>query len=133
MILEIVENNFGNNTIEHMSDQTNTIESISEQDNSAKGLLDSYLMIFHALELQPNSSHYRQMKQRMSPEELVVLQYMQKHISHKKHAANKQEGQVPANNRGRKKQKPKEEALAANDNTSDKNHDATDLPPPHPS
>ena len=27
MILEIVENNFGNNTIEHMSDQTNTIES----------------------------------------------------------------------------------------------------------
>ena len=116
-----------------MSDQTNTIESISEQDNSAKGLLDSYLMIFHALELQPNSSHYRQMKQRMSPEELVVLQYMQKHISHKKHAANKQEGQVPANNRGRKKQKPKEEALAVNDNTADTNNDATDLPPPHPS
>ena len=82
MILEIVENNFGNNTIEHMSDQTNTIESISEQDNSAKGLLDRYLMIFHALELQPNSSHYRQMKQGMSPEELVVLQFMQKHIRH---------------------------------------------------
>ena len=115
-----------------MSDQVNVIENLKESESSGKALLHSYLIVYHALELQPNSSHYRQLKQRMSPDELVVLHYMQKHVSHKKHAANKQEGQVPANKRGRKKQKPKEEAQVVNDNAATKT-ETIELPPFYPS
>ena len=115
-----------------MSDQVNVIENLKETENSWKALLHSYLIVYHALELQPNSSHYKQLKQRMSPDELVVLQYMQKHVSHKKHTANKKEGQVPANKRGRKKQKPKEESQVVNDNTAIKT-EAPELPPSFPS
>ena len=114
-----------------MTDQHNTPEGISEHDTSGRNaLLDSYLMIYHALELQPNSSHYRQLKQRMTPEEILVLQYMQKHLSHKKHTANKQEGQVPVNNRGRKKHK--NEAPVVNDSTAT-NAEDTEIPPSYPS
>ena len=115
-----------------MSDQVNVTEDRKETENSGKALLHSYLIVYHALELQPNSSHYRQLKQRMSPDELVVLQYMQKHVSHKKHAANKKEGQVPANKRGRKKQKPKEESHVVNDNTATIT-ETTELPSSYPS
>ena len=56
---------------------------MTEQNNTSKTLLHSFLIITHALELQPNSNPYRELKHRMNPEELIVLQHMQKQISAK--------------------------------------------------
>ena len=132
-----------------MSDMINTAGSMNDQENNGKALLHRYLIVHHALELQANSSHHRQLKQRMSPEELAVLQYMQKHLSHKKHTANKQDGQVASNNRGRKKNNRGHNDVAVDDTNEDSdrrettidhyqettNDDATtqELPPSYPS
>ena len=113
---------------------------MTEQNNTSKTLLHSFLIITHALELQPNSNPYRELKHRMNPEELIVLQHMQKQISAKKHQANKKEGQVPSNNRGRRRKPKGEEAVAVSDvaehdNTVENITETcdTELPPSFPS
>jgi hypothetical protein len=99
--------------------------------NNTSTLLNSFLIITHALELMPNSNHYRELKNRMSPDEVAVLKHLQKQNNSKKHRINKQEGQVLPNNRGRRK-KPEDLAIEVYDNAEPSTAINAELPPSDP-
>jgi hypothetical protein len=72
-------------------------------------LLRSYKSITKALALSPNSREYFEFKKMMTDDELTVLRWLKKEVSHQNHLTNKINGTVSTTNRGRKK---KEQTVA---------------------
>ena len=66
-------------------------------------LLRSYKSITKALALSPNSREYFEFKKMMTEDELTVLRWIKKEVSHQNHITNKLNGTVSTTNRGRKK------------------------------
>jgi LEA14-like dessication related protein len=77
-------------------------------------LLRSYKNITKALTLSPNSREYFEFKKMMTEDELMVLRWLKKEVSHQNHITNKINGTVSTTNRGRKK-KEQSDAPATNE------------------
>ena len=75
-------------------------------------LLRSYKNITKALTLSPNSREYFEFKKMMTEDELTVLKWLKKEVSHQNHLTNKINGTVSTTNRGRKKKEPTDAPVA---------------------
>jgi hypothetical protein len=96
---------------------------MTEQNNSKNSLLNSYLIINQLLDMDFKSKYYKELKHRLSTEELEVVKYLQHARSLEKLKVKKENNLEVKSSRGRKK-KNTEQELPPNEE---------EMPPSYPS
>lgn len=96
---------------------------MTEQNNSKNSLLNSYLIINQLLDMDFKSKYYKELKHRLSKEELEVVKYLQHARSLEKLKVKKENNLEVKSSRGRKK-KNTEQELPPNEE---------EMPPSYPS
>ena len=76
---------------------------MTEHTVAKNSLLNSYLIINQLLEMDFKSKYYRELKNRLTNEELEVVKYLQHSRSQEKLKAKKENNQEVNSSRGRKK------------------------------
>ena len=96
---------------------------MTEQNNSKNSLLNSYLIINQLLDMDFKSKYYKELKHRLSKEELEVVKYLQHARSLEKLKVKKENNLEVKSSRGGKK-KNTEQELPPNEE---------EMPPSYPS
>ena len=111
---------------------------MTEHTNTKNSLLNSYLIINQLLEMDFKSKYYRELKNRLTNEELEVVKYLQHNRSQEKLKAKKENNLEVNSSRGRRK---KQTDTAPSDENNqqeeqppvEENKPLEELPPSHPS
>jgi hypothetical protein len=82
---------------------------MTEQNNSKNSLLNSYLIINQLLDMDFKSKYYKELKHRLSTEELEVVKYLQHARSLEKLKVKKENNLEVKSSRGRKKKNTEQE------------------------
>ena len=108
---------------------------MTEQQNQMKNsLLNSYLIINQLLEMDFKSKYYKELKLRMTTEELEAVKYLQHARSLEKLKTKKENNQVVNSSRGRRKQAetPHSESNNQHQDVQYTENNLQDLPPSYP-
>ena len=108
---------------------------MTEHTNTKKSLLNSYLIINQLLEMDFKSKYYKELKNRLTAEELEVVKYLQHARSLEKLKVKKENNLEVKSSKGRKKKQETqaEQELPMEDRPPTGNHIEADLPPAYPS
>ena len=111
---------------------------MTEHTVAKNSLLNSYLIINQLLEMDFKSKYYRELKNRLTNEELEVVKYLQHNRSQEKLKAKKENNLEVNSSRGRRKKQtdtaPSDENNQQNEQPPvEENKPLEELPPSHPS